>query len=420
MKVRTETGGQTRSILSRRALMKGVAGTGVVLAMPAISRGQPDTIKIGHLTPRRGFLAPLGDYAVMGIQLAADEINAAGGVNGRQIELMLEDSINPRIASEKAERLIARDKVAMLVGEISCGSGLAIGEVAKRTKTLFINTGCKSDVLRGAACSPYIFHIEGANSMYVQAIGSYLLKEELVKGKRWYSLTADGASGQDLIKLAKAFMEKNGGQFVSDQLIPAHVSDLSRFLLKIRQARPDIVISTLAGNQLTSLLNQYYQRGLPFRIVGFAFDTAAGWGLGKGKFSGIWPLVWHHLVETPISKKYVEAFTKKYGKPPENQSWANYFALRIVAQSIDEMNSTDPVKLAEHLRSGAKFDIGKTREAYFRPYDNQMMMEMYAVRAKKPAAVKDQWDIFEALGTTPATDDDLDSIAPQTGSCEMT
>ena len=79
----------TKSTLSRRTLIKSAAGSALVLGMPAISYAQADAIKIGHLTPRTGFLGPLGDYAVMGIQLAADDINAAGGVNGRKIELVL-------------------------------------------------------------------------------------------------------------------------------------------------------------------------------------------------------------------------------------------------------------------------------------------------------------------------------------------
>jgi branched-chain amino acid transport system substrate-binding protein len=307
----------------------------------------------------------------------------------------------------------------MLIGEISSASGLAIGQVAKRTKTVFINTGCNSDALRGSDCNQYMFHIEGANSMYVQAVGTYLLKENQVKGKKWYSLTADYAFGHDLLKVAKAFMEKNGGQFAADELIPTDISDFSPFLLKIRQARPDIVISNLAGNQITNFLKQYSEYGLQFPVVGFAFDTAVAWGLGKGNFSGVWPLVWHHLVDTPTSKKYIEAFSKKYGKPPENQSWGDYFSLRIVSQSMAEMKSTDPIKLAEHLRTGAKFDIGKSREGYFRAYDNQMVMEMYAVRAKKAADMKDQWDIYEALGTVPAAAEDLESIAPPKGACNM-
>ena len=232
--------------------------------------------------------------------------------------------------------------------------------------------------------------------MYVQAVAQYLLKENLVKGKKWYSLTADYAFGHDLLKVAKMFMEKNGGQFAADELIPTDISDFSPFLLKIRQARPDIVISNLAGNQITNFLKQYSEYGLQFPVVGFAFDTAVAWGLGKGNFSGVWPLVWHHLVDTPTSKAYVEKFTKKYGKPPENQSWGDYNSLKIVAQSMAEMKSTDPIKLAEHLRKGAKFDVMKSREGYFRAYDNQMMMEMYAVRAKEAAKMKDQWDIYDA------------------------
>ena len=73
---------------------------------------------------------------------------------GRKIELVMEDSVNPQTASAKAERLIERDKVAMIIGEISSASGLAIGQVANRLKTVFINTGCNSDALRGASCNP--------------------------------------------------------------------------------------------------------------------------------------------------------------------------------------------------------------------------------------------------------------------------
>ena len=408
--------------MSRRTLIKGAAGAGLLagVGMPAISRAQSDVIKIGHLTPITGFLGPLGEYAQMGVKLAAEEINAGGGVLGRKLDIVLEDSVNPQTASAKAERLIDRDKVAMIIGEISSASGLAIGQVANRMKTVFINTGCNSDALRGASCNPYMFHIEGANSMYVMAAGTYLLKENLMKGKKWYSLTADYAFGHDLLRVAKNFMQQHGGQFAADELVPTDATDFSPYLLKIRQARPDVVISNLAGNQVTNFIKQYSEYGLQFPVVGFAFDTVVAWGAGKGNFSGIWPLVWHHLVDTPSSKKYVEAFTKKYNKPPDNQSWGDYFSLKIVAQSMTEMKSAEPLKLAEHLRKGAKFDVGKAREAYFRPYDNQIVMEMYAVRAKEASKMKDQWDIYEPLGTVPGTSEDMESIAPpKDGACKI-
>jgi branched-chain amino acid transport system substrate-binding protein len=356
----------------------------------------------------------------MGVKLAAEEINAAGGVLGRKVELVIEDSVNPQTASAKAERLIERDKVAMIIGEISSASALAIGQVANRTKTVFINTGANSDALRGASCNPYMFHIEAANSMMVTAVGTYLKNENMIKGKKWYSLTADYAFGHDLFKVAKKFVTENGGEFIGEELVPTDATDFSPYLLKIRQARPDIVASNLAGNQITNFIKQYAEYGLPFPITGFGFDTAVAWGAGKGNFSGIWPLIWHHMVDTPSSKRFVESFTKAYGKPPENQCWGDYNSLKIVAQSFTEMKSADPQKLAEHLRKGAKFDILKSREGYFRAYDNQMVQEMYAVRAKDPGKMKDQWDIYDPLGTVPNPGEDLEVLAPpKDGTCKM-
>ncbi|MBM3538916.1 MAG: ABC transporter substrate-binding protein [Alphaproteobacteria bacterium] len=408
--------------LSRRSLIKGAAGSALVggIGFPAISRAQSDAIRIGHLTPLTGFLGPLGEYAVMGVRLAAEEINAAGGVLGRRIDLVMEDSVNPQTASAKAERLIDRDKVAMIIGEISSASGLAIGQVANRLKTVFINTGCNSDALRGASCNPYMFHIEAANSMYVEGVGSYLLRENLVRGKKWYTLTADYAFGHDLARVARGFLQKHGGQLAGDELVPTDATDFSPYLLKIRQARPDVVASNLAGNQITNFIKQYAEYGLPFPVAGFGFDTVVAWGAGKGNFSGIWPLVWHHLVDTPSSKAYVAAFTRKYGKLPDNQSWGDYHSLKIVAQSMNETKSADPQKLAEHLRKGAKFDVGKAREAYFRAYDNQMIMEMYAVRAKEASKMRDQWDIYDALGSVPGPSEDMEVLAPpKDGTCKI-
>ena len=408
--------------LTRRMLLKGAAGTAaaVGIGMPAIVRGQSDVIRIGHLTPVTGFLGPLGEYAQMGVRLAAEEINAAGGALGRKVELVMEDSVNPQTASAKAERLIERDRVAMIIGEISSASALAIGQVADRTKTVFINTGANSDALRGASCNPFMFHIEAANSMMVTAVGTYLKNEKMVQGKKWYSLTADYAFGHDLFRVAKKFVSDNGGQFIGEELVPTDATDFSPYLLKIRQARPDVVASNLAGNQITNFIKQYAEYGLQFPITGFGFDTAVAWGAGKGNFSGIWPLIWHHMVDTPSSKRYVDAFTKKYGKPPENQSWGDYNSLKIVAQSFEETKSVDPQKLAEHLRKGAKFDILKAREGYFRPYDNQMVQEMYAVRAKEPGQMKDQWDIYQPLGFVPTSGEDLEILAPpKDGTCKM-
>src|SRR3954468_9691941 len=124
---------------TRRGLLQVAAAATTLgsLGFPAISRGPSDVIRVGHLTPRTGFLGPLGEYAVMGVTLATEEINEAGGVLGRKIELLSEDSVNPSTASTKADRMIDRDRVVAILGEISSASGLAISQVASRGKIPF-------------------------------------------------------------------------------------------------------------------------------------------------------------------------------------------------------------------------------------------------------------------------------------------
>ena len=146
--------------------------------------------------------------------------------------------------------------------------------MAERTKTLFINTGANSDELRGKGCKKFMFHIESQNSMYVKTCGRSLMAQGLVKGKKWFSLTVDYAFGHDLLKAAKRFMLANGGEFAADELVPTDAADFAAYLLKIRNAKPDIVISNLAGAQITNFMKQYTEFGLPFPVAGFGFDTA--------------------------------------------------------------------------------------------------------------------------------------------------
>ncbi len=204
--------------------------------------------------------------------------------------------------------MIERDKLACIIGEISSASCLTIAQVATRNKTLFINTGGNSDALRGPELpSASMFHVESQNSMHVRRSARSFLRDGLVKGKKWYSLTADYAFGHDLLSVSKRFMRANGGNFAGDELVPTDATDFSAYLLKIREAKPDLVVINLAGNQITNFLRQHAEFGLTFPVGGFGFDTALAWAAGKGNFVGTWPVVWHHLLDTPGSKGFVAA-----------------------------------------------------------------------------------------------------------------
>lgn len=398
---------------TRRTILKtGAAAGAYALGFPAIVRAQTDKIKIGHLTPMTGFLGALGEYAVLGIRMAEEEINKAGGVNGRQLEIISEDSVNPATGATKAQRMLERDGATVLMGEISSATALTISQVAARNKKLYMQIGARSDVLRGKNCNKYTFHVDIPNTVMVNAVGKALLRDNMVKGKKFFTLTADYVFGHDLLRAAKAFFGANQGNLIGDELVATDVTDFSPYLLKVRQARPDVLCCNLAGNQVTNLIKQYAEFGLPYPVVGFNLNTADAWAAGEGNLSGTWPTVWHHDLDTPASKKFVADFTAKHKKPPENHAWIEYVALKMMAQAMSETKSTDTDKLIEYFEKESQFDILKARKGYFRAWDHQLMQEAYPFSVKEKGKAKDKWD-FLALGTAvPGANEPLDVLAP--------
>lgn len=398
-------------LLDRRGFLRTGSATLVgALAAPAILRAQEGPIILGHLTPRTGFLGPMGEYAVMAADLAVEQINAAGGVGGRQIQLVKEDSINPQTATTKAERMIERDNVAAIIGEISSASAASIGQIAQRQGRIYINTGANSDVLRGEGCHRNMFHTEAQNVMYVNAEGQYFLEEGLVEGKNWYMLSADYAFGHDLRKAALAFTERNGAKVVGDDLVPTDAGDFSSYLLNIRSANPDLVVLNLAGTQQSGFFKQFTEFGFDFRLGGFDYNSILAWAAGVENFRGTWPCVWTHQVQTEGSQKFTADFVAKYGKPPENQAYSDFIAVQIIAKAIAETGGTDTAELVAFMESGAEFDILKSRPGRFEPGTHQLLQEVYAVTAVDPSEAKNEWDIFTTSGPLPAADKPLETL----------
>jgi branched-chain amino acid transport system substrate-binding protein len=399
---------------SRRTLLKASAAFAgaSTLGFPAISYGQAEKIKIGHLTPLTGFLGALGAYAVLGMRMAEEEINKSGGIMGRQLEVMAEDSVNPATAATKAQRLLEQDGALVLMGEVNSASALTIMQVAARNKRLFIQTGARSDALRGKNCNRYTFHTDIPNTVMVNTVGKALLRENKVKDKKFFGLTADYIFGHDLLAAAKRFFAANQGNLIGDELIATDVTDFSPYLLKIRQAKPDVVCSNLAGNQVTTLIKQYAEFGLPYPIVGFNLNTADAWAAGEGNLAGIWPTVWYHTLDVPASKAFVDNFTKKNGKPPDNHAWIEYVAFKIMAQAMNETKSTDTDTLIAYFEKETQFDILKARKAYFRSWDHQLVQEAYTFAPKPKGEAKDKWDLITLGAAVPGADEPIEVLNP--------
>ena len=123
------------------------------------------------------------------------------------------------------------------MGEINSASALTIMQVAARNKRLFMQIGARSDALRGKNCNRYTFHVDIPNTVMVNAVGKALLRDNMVKGKKFFTLTADYVFGHDLLRAAKAFFAANDGNLIGDELVATDVTDFSPYLLKIRQAQ---------------------------------------------------------------------------------------------------------------------------------------------------------------------------------------
>jgi len=404
------TDGSRRRALKQTAAL--AAASALPLGFPAIVRGQADAIVLGHLTPRTGFLGQAGEQGFRGAALAVEEANAAGGVLGRKLELIAEDSVNPATAVNKAQKLIERDKAVCLIGEVSSASALAIGEQALRLRTPFFNTGANSDALRGQNCNRFMFHVEGSNTMYTKTIGTWQKQNNLIKGARWYFLTADYAFGHDLYRVSSRFLQENGGVVLANDMVPTNTADYSSYILKIRSLKPDYLYLNLAGVDQTTFLKQYREYNLPFPLTGGVMDTVGFWAAGLDSISGVWQSLWYHGLTNPGARAFTRRFFDKYKLPPDNQAWGDYIGVRIVLQTIAETRGTDPIAIIQHLEKGASFDLLKDRKGSFRAWDHQLLQEMYVVKVKDKAQSKDKWDIFEVVEAVPGAKESLELIQP--------
>jgi branched-chain amino acid transport system substrate-binding protein len=142
------------------------AALAVALALAGTASAQNTPIRIGVVTPLSGTYAGIGQQVKWGLDLAAKEINDAGGVMGRKLELIYEDEeANPAVATQKAEKLFQVSKVDFLTGTVNSGSTLAVGQVAERNQRLIATTVSFADSITGDKCSPNVFRVNARAGM---------------------------------------------------------------------------------------------------------------------------------------------------------------------------------------------------------------------------------------------------------------
>src|ERR1051326_8721543 len=185
-------------------------------ALPALAA---DPIKIGVVTPLTGTYAGIGQQVRWGLELATKEINAAGGIMGRQVELTFEDEeANPSVAVQKAEKLFAVGKVDFLTGTVNSGSTLAVGQVAERSGKLMSTTVSFADSITGDKCSPNVFRVNARAGQQSAALAAWLSKSK-PQAKVFY-LGPDYEMGRSTVAAFRQNVERVGGSSLGEVFAP--------------------------------------------------------------------------------------------------------------------------------------------------------------------------------------------------------
>jgi branched-chain amino acid transport system substrate-binding protein len=395
---------------SRRTFVKAALVIGAAqIASPFVikARGE-EPVRIGVDNPSTGIFAAFGKNERFGCETAVDEINAKGGILGRPVELIFEDSTSTDtgIAVQKARKLIESDKVDLLLGNLNSAMALAIAEVSNESRTLHIVPGGHTDAVTGTGCRWNVFRVCSTTQMQANAVASSVIE---TAGKNWYYLTSDYAYGHTLQEGLEKAAAKLGGAKVGADLVPLGASDFSPYLIKARAANPDAIMFLTAGEDLTASLKQAVQFGLDkqFHLAGANQELEILEGLPPEARVGTWVFDWYwNQPNVAHVADFVATVRKRTGKAPTARTWFGYVAARTYALAANQENTLDAVKLARAL-GGLRLppEIALTSGApFYRAGDHQLISSLYVGHAQsRGEEAEDLFHVDEVIdGTTVA------------------
>jgi branched-chain amino acid transport system substrate-binding protein len=249
--------------VDRRTVVKAGAALGLSqLAAPLIISARGDApIKIGIANPLTGTYAAAGKSELIGCGLAVDQLNAKNGILGRKIELLPEDSTSgdAGAAVQKSRKLIERDKVDFLVGNVNSALAQAMAQVSNEKGVLHIVPGGHTDGITGVNCKWNVFRVCNTTRMEANAVCPVLFN---TYGKKWHFITPDYAFGHTLFEGCEANLKKLGGTITGNELTPLGTTDFSAYLIKAKVANPDVLIVLVGGLDAVNCLKQISQFGI--------------------------------------------------------------------------------------------------------------------------------------------------------------
>ncbi len=411
---------KTNTSLGRRRILQGGASLAAArLAGPWIisARGEVP-IRIGQTDELTGPGAVLGQPEVMGSKYAVAEINAKGGILGRQVELLVEDSATDTgIGVEKARKLLDRDHADVLLSDPNSGIAYAQMQVTAEKRVLNIIPGAHTDPITGTACKWNAFRICNTTSMDAAAIAETLVKKF---GKRWFFITPDYAYGHTLQAAFEKNLKKYNGTF-SGVMLPQGTLDFSAALIKAQLYKPDVLLNNMYGEPQVDCMKQFLQFGLGKQMAlgGALFELEDVLAVPTGAQTGWWDFEWWwNQPGVPQVAAFNAGIQKAYNRMPSARVWFGYVGVHAFRLAAEHANGLDALKMARALENlvlppEVALQPGKV---FFRAGDHQLMSAVFVGEVHPAPANGNPNDVFTPSEVIPA--DRVAGTVAETG-CQM-
>jgi len=365
----------------RRPLLLLAVATAAVLCIPtAYAQG---TIKIGEVNSYKAQPAFLEPYK-KGMELAVEELNASGGVNGKKIELLIrDDNGSPGDAVRAAEELVSREKIDVLAGAFLSNTGLALTDFAKQKKFFYLAGEPLTDKIIWGSGNRYTYRLRPGT--YMQA--AMLVPEAVkLKKKRWAVVYPNYEYGQSAVAAFKQLLKaaQPDVEFVAEQAPPLGKLDAGSVVQALADAKPDAIFNVLFGADLTKFVREGTTRGLfqgrevvsvltgePEYLDPLKDDSPHGWIVTGYPWYGI---------QTPEHKAFFLAYHNKYKDYPRLGSVVGYSMIKSLAAGMKKAQSTDTEKLVTAF-AGLQVDTPFGKITY-RAEDHQSTMGAFVGKTK--------------------------------------
>lgn len=370
-------------MLTKRQVLQATGAAAASLALPRMAFAQNTPIKIGELNSYKAQPAFLEPYK-KAMELAVGEINAAGGVNGRKLELITrDDNASPGDAVRVAEELVSRERIDVLTGTFLSNIGLAVSDFAKQRKFFFLASEPLTDKLVWGNGNRYTFRLRP--STYMQ---SAMLVPEAVKmrRKRWAVIYPNYEYGQSAQSTFKALLKaaQPDVEFIAEQAPPLGRLDAGPAVQALADAKPDAIFNALFGADLSRFVREGNTRGLfqgrdvvslltgePEYLDPLRDEAPNGWMVTGYPWYGI---------QTPEHKAFFLAYFNKFRENPRLGSVVGYATIYSIAEGLKKARSTDTEKLIGAFR-GLSLMSPFGRITY-RAVDHQSTMGAFIGRTK--------------------------------------